>query len=102
MMVLSACSTPSLAERINWDVNHDHPYSHYAARDYRELKPGEPGNCAAIAYTKKVEPERKGISATMMTCRLKTGEGHAFLFTREGVLDNRYDTPIRYADVGCE
>jgi hypothetical protein len=48
------------------------------------------------------ELERKVISATVMSCLLKAGEGHAFLFTQEGVLDNRYDTSIRYADVGCE
>lgn len=69
-LVLSTCAGPSVIETINVDVNHNHAYSHYAKADFRELKPGAPGNCAAIAFTKKAELARHGISALMMTCRL--------------------------------
>jgi hypothetical protein len=30
------------------------------------------------------------------------GQGRAFLMTKEGVLDNRYDWIVGYSDVGCE
>jgi hypothetical protein len=79
-----------------------HPYISYAKRDFRELKPGEGGNCAAIAETKRLDLSRHGSSSTMMTCRLKDGQGHAFLVADAGVLDNRFDRFISYAEVGCE
>lgn len=96
-----ACSAPSTIEGINTAVNDNHPYQNYAKRDYRELKPGEPGNCAAIAYTKKAHLAREGISSTMVVCRLKTGEGHAFLLTDEGALDNRFNRVVPLSEVGC-
>jgi predicted transglutaminase-like cysteine proteinase len=99
---LASCSEPSVYEQVNWTVNHDHPYRHYAARDFRELKPGEPGNCAAIAYTKKIALERAGIRSTVMACRLTSGEGHAFLITKEGVLDNRFNQVVGLGDIGCQ
>lgn len=93
---------PSVYEQVNWSVNHDHPYRHYAARDFRELKPGEPGNCAAIAYTKKLKLARHGTRASVTVCALQDGEGHAFLVTDPRVLDNRFDRVISLAKVGCE
>ena len=42
-LALTGCATSradTIAD-INWKVNHDHPYIFYAAKDYRELKPGE-------------------------------------------------------------
>lgn len=79
------------------EQNHSHSYSNYAARDFRELKPGEPGNCAAIAETKRIELARHRVQATMMTCRLRDGQGHAFLFLNDGrVLDNRLDEPDQF------
>jgi predicted transglutaminase-like cysteine proteinase len=83
-------------------VNHEHEYIQYAKRDFRELKPGKGGNCAAIAYTKKLELERYGISATVMLCRLQDGQGHTFLVTNAGVLDCRFDQVVSCAEVGCE
>lgn len=96
---LAGCSSP--VADVNWQVNHNHPYQHYAKRDLRELRPGEGGNCAAIAYTKQAELARRGIKSKMMMCRLASGEGHAFLLTDEGVLDNRYDRVIGFGEVGC-
>jgi len=36
-----------------------------------------------------------------MTCELKTGEGHAFVLSSEGVLDNRFDRVMNYGEVDC-
>jgi predicted transglutaminase-like cysteine proteinase len=98
----ASCAGPSVLEQINADVNNNHPYIHCAKRDFRELNPGEGGNCAAIAETKRVEPARRGISGALLTYHLTTGEGHAFLVTDAGVLDNRFDQVVSYAEVGCE
>jgi hypothetical protein len=40
---------------MNIAVNSEHPYSFYTRKlpDARVLKPGEPGNCTDIAFTKK-------------------------------------------------
>ncbi len=64
-LALAGCATTQAdtVADINWQVNHDHPYQHYAKRDCRELKPGELGNCAAIAYTKKAELDRRGVKS---------------------------------------
>lgn len=70
--------------------------------DARYLQPGEAGDCTDIAYTKHVELRKRGIDSTMMACRLKDGQGHAFLLTDEGVLDNRFDRIIRYSEIRCE
>ena len=101
--MLTGCSTPSLAERINWDVNRSHPYSHYIrkVKDAHYLQPGEPGNCTDIVYTKKVELEKVGLKATMFACNLQDGQGHAFLMTSEGALNNRTDALRTYQQVGC-
>lgn len=88
---------------INWEVNHTRPYKYYIRKldDARYLVPGEAGNCTDIAYTKKVELEKRGISSTVMACWLKNGQGHAFLMVPGGVLDNRKTRVITYAEVGC-
>jgi len=101
-LALASCAEASVIETVNIDVNHNHPYKHYAKADFRELASGEPGNCAAIAFTKKAELARRGISSSILTCRLTKGEGHAFLFTAEGVLDNRFDRLVQYSEVGCK
>jgi predicted transglutaminase-like cysteine proteinase len=100
-LALSSCTEASVIETVNTDVNRIHPYKHYAKAGLRELKPGEPGNCAAIAFTKKAELARHGISSSVLTCRLTSGEGHAFPITEEGGLDNRFDWPVPYDVVGC-
>lgn len=79
------------------------PYLHYTKRDYRELKDGEGGgNCAALAYTKKVKLERMGVKSSIMACVLQTGEGHAFLLTDVGVLDNRFDEVVSLSQITCK
>lgn len=100
-LALTACAEASMVDGINAAVNDNHPYKHYAKHDYRELQDGEPGNCAAIAYTKQQALKRAGISSTLITCRLLSGEGHAFLLTNEGALDNRFNSVIPLKEVGC-
>jgi hypothetical protein len=39
---------------------------------------------------------RHGDSSSILTCRLNNGEGHAFLISGEGVLDNRFGLPVPY------
>ena len=98
---LTACAEPTVIERINIEVNHTRTYQHYAAKDYRYLKPGEGGNCAAFAETKRLELAKVGISSRIMACTLRDGVGHAFVLTDAGVLDNRFDEVVRFGDVGC-
>jgi predicted transglutaminase-like cysteine proteinase len=85
-------------------VNHDHPYSHYTrpVREAHVLKPGEPGNCTDIARTKRAALKQAGVKPTLMACRLKMGEGHAFLVAGGQVLDNRFDDVVNLGEVGCE
>ncbi|QIO32311.1 transglutaminase-like cysteine peptidase [Bradyrhizobium sp. 1(2017)] len=93
-----------MVETINTSVNSDHPYSHYIRKlTYaRVLKPGEPGNCTDIAFTKKTELAKQGIHATMWACNLKSGEGHAFLLLDDGrALDNRFNEIVSWGEVGC-
>ena len=49
-IALVGCAEPTVIQNVDIDVNHAHPYQHYAKRDYRELAEGESGNCAALAY----------------------------------------------------
>lgn len=102
--LLAGCATTQadIIADVNWEVNHTRPYSHYKGADARYLKEGEAGNCYAQVYTKKVELAKRGIESTVLSCRLKSGEGHAVLVTTEGVLDNRTDNPQHYHDIGCE
>ncbi len=37
-----------------------------------------------------------------MMCTLKKGEGHAFLVSDEGVLDNRFNAVVDFERVGCD
>lgn len=100
-LALVGCAEPSTLQAVNMAVNDSHPYKHYAKHDYRELREGEPGNCAAIAFTKKAHLERLGIKSTMMVCKLDSGEGHAFLLTDGGALDNRFNQVVPLREVGC-
>ena len=52
----------------------------------RYLQRGEPGNCTDSAYTKMVELEKMDISSTIMACRLRSDDDHAYLMTPEGRL----------------
>jgi predicted transglutaminase-like cysteine proteinase len=65
------------------------------------LKPGEPGNCTDIARTKQVVLEQAGVKSILMVCRLKTGEGHAFVVAGGQVLDNRFNDVVNLGEVGC-
>jgi predicted transglutaminase-like cysteine proteinase len=103
-LCLASCAEPSVIETINIQVNHDHPYSHYTrpVREARLLKPGGPGNCTDIARTKQAALEQAGVKSTLIACRLKTGEGHAFLVPGGQVLDNRFDNAVTLGEVGCK
>jgi hypothetical protein len=103
LMLLASSAHAATIEELNARVNREHPYAAYAAGDFRVLGPGEPGNCAAIARTKVAELAKVGIIGVAMMCRLKTGEGHAFVQVEgQRFLDNRSDRPILYADLGCK
>jgi hypothetical protein len=46
--------------------------------------------------------KQAGVKSTLMACRLKTGDGHAFLVAGGQVLDNRFDDVVNLGEVGCE
>ena len=98
-ILLTGCASD--IERINSEVNATRPYKTYYARDYRYLKPGEHGNCAAITETKRVELSRIGISSQVIECKLKDGPYHALLKTPEGYADNRHNFLVSWAETGC-
>lgn len=80
LLPLAACaSAPEQLVAVNDHVNSTRPYQHYYGKDYRYLKEGEAGNCAARAYTKMVDLQTKGIPAHTEQCyRASDLQPHAY------------------------
>ncbi|MDP3078674.1 hypothetical protein [Bradyrhizobium sp.] len=92
---------PAALVRINREVNDRAFYEFYEAKDFRYLKEGDSGNCAAFTWTKFVELVKAGEKPVIRSCTLKSGVGHAFVEVDGWVGDNRWDEPVPIADVGC-
>lgn len=112
-LVLSLCAWalcgcangPQHLNDLNASVNRSVTYKHYygwGERGKKPLKPGESGNCVAIAYTKLVKLREQGQIATMFACKLHSGEGHAVVLAEGWVLDNRSDWVYPAAQLDCE
>lgn len=103
-LFIAGYSEPSLVETINTDVNHDHAYSHYIRKvnEARVLKPGEAGN-APTSPSQKSKPWPKPVSTPLcLPATSRAGKGtHSLLLDDGRVLDNRFDDPVSYNDVGC-
>lgn len=103
-LALIGCAPQQLVA-INDAVNERVTYKHYYAKDYRYLKSGDSGNCAAIAYTKTVDTLKAGISAKTEVCyRASDNEPHAYtvaeLMGRKWVMDGQY--VIEYNERDCK
>lgn len=111
MRWLLLCMLPALAHAaelddlraLNAQVNQGVVYLNYAGWDLRDVGAGDYGNCAAIAYTKwkRLEERGYGDTAFIRTCRIWTGEAHAFVVAGGWVLDNLNPEVRPLEDDGC-
>lgn len=88
---------------LNAKVNHGITYLNYAGWDFRDVAAGDYGNCAAIAYTKwkRLEEDGYGDRAGLRTCKIWTGEAHAFVVVDGYVLDNVNEAVRQVEQDGC-
>lgn len=88
---------------LNTQVNNAINYLNYSGWDFRDVPAGGYGNCAAIAYTKwkRLEEHGYGDQAVIRTCKIWTGEAHAFVVVNGWVLDNLNPELRPLADDGC-
>ena len=101
-LIATGCATvPPELEQVHTAVNQRAHYKHYAARDFRYLKAGDSGNCAAYATSYKQDLEARGIPAEVKLCVLKSGEGHAYTVAEGYALDNRFRWVTTEDQVGC-
>lgn len=100
-LLLAGCATQVPAElvQVNREVNQRATCSNYAKWDFRVLRAGDKGNCAAFAFTKYVELRRRGIPATVEQCMLPDGQSHAYTKGGEWALDNRHQWPVPVSSV---
>lgn len=103
-LLLGGCGKqpPAVLDEVNRRVNATTVYKHYYGRDWRRLKPGESGNCAAISYTKWLELKERGVESEIKICRLTSGEGHAFVVSDGWVLDNRRLLAFPETEMDCQ
>ena len=104
-LVLGGCAhheAPDDIFYINHKVNSTRVYEYYHKKDWRYLNAGQAGNCAAFSFTKYVELVKIGKQPKINVCRLKDGDGHAYVMVDGWALDNRFKTPVRENEIGCK
>jgi predicted transglutaminase-like cysteine proteinase len=106
LLAFSLLTTPVMADVIddvNREVNHSVSYSFYEKSDWRVLKPGQSGNCAAFAYTKYIKLAEANIPSNIYACTLRSGTVHAFTVADNRVMNvTGLVTPLQtFADRWC-
>lgn len=102
-ILATGCATvPPELEQVHTAVNQRARYRFYEARDFRYLKAGDTGNCAAFAESYRQDLAARGIRAEVKVCVLKSGQGHAYTVAKGFALDNRFRWVTTEDQVGCQ